>query len=243
MRLNRVYQDIELATGSTIELDKSASLHLGKVLRASTGDKLEVFNGNGHRYLSTIETIERNKVIISVEEQNTVHNESPLHIHLFQGVSRGDKMELTLQKGVELGVKTFTPIITERCGVKLDQKRWQKKLEHWQKIIISACEQSGRDIIPVIHSPLNWQETIGQLNNNAIFLDPHSKQSFRDLEKPDQTSEIQLLIGPEGGFSDNEILSVAKKNITPVFLGPRILRTETAALAAVAAINAVWGDF
>ncbi len=243
MRINRVYQSNNFTVGATIVLDKAASLHLAKVLRIKIGSTIELFNGDGHRYQSAVVQIERNQVSVKVLNQSTVDTESPLNLHLFQGVSRGDKMDLTLQKGVELGVNSFTPLITERCGVKLDQKRWVKKLEHWHKVVISACEQSGRDTLPQINPVLEWGKALHQLSNNSFFLDPHAKNSFRDLPQPKTKQEIQLWVGPEGGFSELEICQIEDTNIKPVFLGPRVLRTETAALAAVASINALWGDF
>ncbi len=242
MRLNRIYQDQPLQVNSIIALDKAASIHLSKVLRIASGTRVELFNGNGLRYQAEIVSIERNQVSAKVLNQLSVKNESPLTIHLFQAVSRGDKMDLTIQKSVELGVKEFTPIISERCGVKLDQKRWQKKLEHWQKVIISACEQSGRDVVPVINPVLNWNEAIKKINN-CFFLDPHTSTTLADIKKPNLQQEIQLWIGPEGGFSAAEVAEIESSGTTPVSLGPRILRTETAALATVSAINTLWGDF
>ncbi|NVJ67632.1 MAG: 16S rRNA (uracil(1498)-N(3))-methyltransferase [Gammaproteobacteria bacterium] len=243
MRINRVYQNAELVIESNLELDKAASLHLAKVLRIKVGTSIELFNGDGFYYQAQVSQIERNQVTVNIIEKRQASTESPLNIHLYQGISRGDKMDLTLQKGVELGVKSFTPIITERCGVKLDEKRWQKKHEHWQKVIISACEQSGRNFIPRINPVLPWEQAIQNLSKNAYFLDPHSDKAFRDYAKPDLNTEIQLWVGPEGGFSEHEVIQITKTESYPVFLGPRVLRTETAALAAVSAINALWGDF
>ncbi|MRX28123.1 16S rRNA (uracil(1498)-N(3))-methyltransferase [Kangiella sp. HZ709] len=242
MRLNRIYQNQPLLINSIVALDKSASIHLSKVLRIAIDSRIELFNGNGHRYQAEIVSIERNQVSARVLSEHSVNNESPLNIHLFQAVSRGDKMDLTVQKSVELGVKEFTPIISERCGVKLDQKRWQKKLEHWQKVIISACEQSGRDVVPVINPVLNWDEAIKKINN-CFFLDPHTNITLADIKKPNLQQKIQLWIGPEGGFSDSEVAEIESSGTTPVSLGPRILRTETAALATVSALNTLWGDF
>lgn len=243
MRINRVYQSINFTVGETITLDKAASLHMAKVLRIKVGTNIELFNGDGNRYQSVVVEIERNRVSVNILNQSIVVTESPLRLHLFQGISRGDKMDLTLQKGVELGIKSFTPLITKRCGVKLDQKRWSKKIEHWNKVIISACEQSGRDTLPRIDPVMEWEQALHKLSSNSFFLDPHAKKSFRDLAQPDISQEIQLWVGPEGGFSEQEVSQIKEKNMQPVFLGPRILRTETAALAAVASINALWGDY
>jgi 16S rRNA (uracil1498-N3)-methyltransferase len=152
-------------------------------------------------------------------------------------------MDLTLQKGVELGVKEFTPLITERCGVKLDQKRWQKKIQHWEKVIISACEQSGRNTIPILNDVTSLPEAIVDLKGQHFFLHPEAKTQFKSVDSINSRESISLWVGPEGGFSEEEILQVKSQGIEAVQLGPRVLRTETAALAAVAVINSVWGDF
>ncbi len=243
MRINRIYQSLDFQVGQTIELDKAASQHLNKVLRLKINDPIELFNDDGFCYSANIISINRNQVSVHIIDKALYNNESPLNIHLFQGISRGDKMDLTLQKGVELGVNSFTPVITERCGVKLDQKRWQKKQQHWQKVIISACEQSGRNRLPTLNSVLDWNQALNRFNVHAYFLDPHAKVSFRDLAQPNLTQEIQLWVGPEGGFSPNETQQIEQLKGIPVYLGPRVLRTETAALAAISSINALWGDF
>ncbi|NVK22583.1 MAG: 16S rRNA (uracil(1498)-N(3))-methyltransferase [Kangiellaceae bacterium] len=243
MRITRIFSNQELILGQAVALDKDPSNHISHVLRLNVGNELELFNGDGFSYNAQILSIERNQVSAHILNKLAVDNESPLDLHLFQGVSRGDKMDLTLQKAVELGVKQFTPIITERCGVKLDAKRWQKKLDHWQKVIRSACEQSGRNIIPQLHTVKSFAEALDDLNAQSLFLDPHAEHRFASLKKPDTDLSIQLWVGPEGGFSDSEVTQVKSKGCTPVQLGPRVLRTETAALAAVASINTVWGDY
>lgn len=242
MRTPRIYISQTLSVSSSVLLDKEAGNHVSRVLRMGKGQQVELFNGDGHSYFGEIITIDRSQVTVQLLEKVAVANESPLNIHLYQGVSRGDKMELTLQKGVELGVTQFTPLITERCGVKLDEKRWQKKLEHWQKVIESACEQCGRNTIPVLHPVIKMQEALSQLNDNSFFMHPEGKQSFKSISV-DTDSEIQLWVGPEGGFSDEEISWVETHGCKPVQLGPRVLRTETAALAAVSVMNSLWGDF
>lgn len=242
MRLPRIFSSKALSVSTEIELDKEAGTHISRVLRMSTGQQIELFNGDGFSYFAQIQAIERNQVSVRVVEALEATNESPLNIHLFQGVSRGDKMELTLQKGVELGVTQFTPLITERCGVKLDEKRWQKKLEHWQKVIESACEQCGRNTIPALHPVIKMQAALSQFNDNSFFMHPEGKQSFKSISA-DTNLEIQLWVGSEGGFSDEEISWVEAHGCKPVQLGPRVLRTETAALAAVSVMNSLWGDF
>lgn len=242
MRIPRIYTSQSLSMSDSVLLDKEAGNHVSRVLRMTKGQQVELFNGDGHSYFSEIIAIERSLVTVQIREKVAVTNESPLNIHLYQGVSRGDKMELTLQKGVELGVSQFTPLITERCGVKLDEKRWQKKLEHWQKVIESACEQCGRNSIPTLHPVIKLQAALSQLNDNSFFMHPEAKQNFKSISA-ETDSEIQLWVGPEGGFSDEEISWVEAHGCKPVQLGPRVLRTETAALAAVSVMNSLWGDF
>lgn len=242
MRIPRIFTPQDLSAPLQVQLEKVAANHVSRVLRMTAGQQVELFNGDGHCYFGNIVSIERNQVSVEIVESRASDNESPLNIHLFQGVSRGDKMDLTLQKGVELGVKEFTPLITERCGVKLDEKRWQKKHEHWQKVIESACEQCGRNSIPTLHPAIKLQAALEQLTSNSFFMHPDASDSFKSINA-DTKSELQLWVGPEGGFSGEEINWVETHGCKPVRLGPRVLRTETAALAAVAVMNSVWGDF
>lgn len=242
MRIPRIFTAQQLTTPSKVFLEKEAANHVSRVLRMTPGQQVELFNGDGNSYFSTIITVERSQVSVQVNESHHSNNESPINIHLYQGVSRGDKMELTLQKGVELGVKQFTPLITERCGVKLDDKRWQKKHEHWQKVIESACEQCGRNLLPTLHPVIKLQAALPQLTHNSFFMHPDAKEGFKSVSA-NVDSEIQLWVGPEGGFSDEEISWVTAHGCNPVQLGPRVLRTETAALAAVSVMNSIWGDF
>lgn len=242
MRIPRIFTSQDLSAPLQVQLEKDAANHVSRVLRMSQGQHVELFNGDGHSYRGQLTTIDRNHVVVDINEVLLNNNESPLTIHLYQGVSRGDKMDLTLQKGVELGVKEFTPLITERCGVKLDEKRWQKKHEHWQKVIESACEQCGRNTIPTLHPAIKLQPALEQLTSNSFFMHPDASDSFKSINA-DTKSQLQLWVGPEGGFSDEEINWVETHGCKPVSLGPRVLRTETAALAAVAVMNSLWGDF
>lgn len=242
MRIPRIFTSQDLSASLQVQLENDAANHVSRVLRMSKGQQIELFNGDGHSYLGELSTVDRSKVYVQIKEVSVINNESPLNIHLFQGVSRGDKMDLTLQKGVELGVKQFTPLITERCGVRLDDKRWQKKHEHWQKVIESACEQCGRNTIPTLHPAIKLQPALEQLTSNSFFMHPDASDSFKSINA-DTKSELQLWVGPEGGFSDDEINWVETQGCKPVKLGPRVLRTETAALAAVSVMNYVWGDF
>lgn len=244
MRIPRIYTaDDQLQVGTMVSLDREASNHLSRVLRLRVGNEVVLFNGDGHDYQGKIEAIERNQVQVHLLQAQEINVESPLHIHLYQGVTRGDKMDLTLQKGVELGIKEFTPIITERCGVKLDEKRWAKKVQHWEKVIISACEQCGRNQIPKLNPVTPLSEAISNRSGQDFFLHPDAETQFKRYGAVNFEQSISLWVGPEGGFSEPEVEEVKRSDITPLSLGPRVLRTETAALAAVSVINSVWGDF
>lgn len=244
MRISRIYSSSSsLELGQVLKLDKEASNHLSRVLRLTIGNSVIIFNGDGFDYSAEITEVERNHVSVHLKDKLVVNVESPLNIHLYQGISRGDKMDLTLQKGVELGIKEFTPLLTERCGVKLDVKRWQKKTQHWKKVIQSACEQCGRNLIPTINPVISLNDAINEVTQQSYFLHPETETSFKALSQIDPQQPLKLWVGPEGGFSDNEVEQVIQHGCTPVQLGPRVLRTETAALAAVSAMNTLWGDF
>jgi 16S rRNA (uracil1498-N3)-methyltransferase len=243
MRLTRIYQDTELKTGSMISLDSNAVNHIVHVLRLSANDQLIIFNSKGGEFLATIYKINKHHTSVLLKEFNDIEKESPLKIHLAQVISRGEKMDFTIQKAVELGVSEITPLITARCGVKLNKERLAKKIKHWQGVIISACEQCGRNTLPILH-PINhynnWLPNINSALNLALY---HlADTTLAQLKKP-STNEITLLVGPEGGLSKTEVKLATQNNFTTIKLGPRILRTETAALAAVSTLQSKWGDF
>lgn len=238
MRSHRFYADISLNQNTSVELPADAAHHCAQVLRYKIGDELTIFNGDGSDYFAVISAIEKKRCLIQVQTRITLKNESSLNIHLFQGVARGDKMDLIIQKAVELGVSEITPLFTERCNVKLDQKRLEKKMIHWKKIIVSACEQSGRAIVP----KLNQAVTIAEMKASeqlTIYLEPKADTSVSSLKV---SHSINLLIGPEGGFSEKDLAQAEKLNIHGVKMGPRILRTETAGLAAIAILQNRFGD-
>lgn len=249
MRTHRFYADIQLENGTTTLLPKEAAHHCAQVLRYQVDDQLTVFNGDGCDYLASIVSIEKKRCEIKIEQRIKLSNESPLKIHLIQGIAKGDKMDLIIQKSVELGVTEITPVFTERCNVKLDPKRLIKKLDHWKKIAISACEQSGRAIIPTINSAIQIEqlqieekpiENQPALELMTFYLHPTSEKSFSDY--PIENKRVALLVGPEGGFSDRDLQQAHKKNICGVSMGPRILRTETAGLSAIAILQSQFGD-
>ncbi len=238
MRTHRFYTPIDLAINSSVQLPPEAAHHCAQVLRYKVGDELTVFNGDGFDYRATVEQIEKKSCTIKINQNTNPNNESPLKIHLLQGVARGDKMDLIIQKSVELGVSEITPIFTERCNVKLEGKRLEKKVQHWNNTIISACEQSGRAAIPTLHLPIS----IMKVSNNkdvSIYLEPTAEEKINQLSI---TKHVRLFIGPEGGFSDKDLNHLQSINCDGVKLGPRILRTETAGLAAISIIQSSFGD-
>ncbi|GAA5131576.1 16S rRNA (uracil(1498)-N(3))-methyltransferase [Thalassotalea piscium] len=246
MRNPRVYQNQTLQIETTIELDADAFGHIIRVLRLTNNDNITLFNGQlfeGKWGEFNAELINVGKksaqaLIHSFTEKNT---ESPLNIHLGQGISRGDRMDFTLQKSVELGVNTITPLFTERCGVKLNAERLNKKREQWQKIVNSACEQSGRCNVPEVKQPEQLTDWLAQ-QSTALKLNLHPKAQHSIMSIPEINDRVRLLVGPEGGLTDEEITTAEQYNFQPVLLGPRVLRTETAALTAITALQCRYGD-
>lgn len=240
MRIPRIYQPGTLSVGQQLALAEDAANHVGRVLRMQTGAALLLFNGDGHNYPAEIVDSNKKQVWVKILEQQPNTVESPLQIHLGQGISRGDRMDFAIQKAVELGVTEITPLFTERCGVKLDAERLEKRTEQWQKIAIAACEQSGRSVVPTVHSALQLDKWLGQATDELkLTLDPWAKDTIKTLTP---VSALRLVIGPEGGFSDREVSLTASAGFTAVQLGPRVLRTETAALTAISALQLQMGD-
>jgi len=233
----------KLALGATIKLPENAAIHATRALRLSLGDAAILFNGDGQDYSAELTFIKKNEVAAKIKAIKTVSNESPLSITLAQAISSGDRMDFTIQKAVEMGVTAIQPIASQRSVVKLSGERAEKRREHWQNVVISACEQSGRAIVPQVAPALslaNWL-AIAPKFSTKITLAPHATESLATLTKP--AGDICLLIGAEGGLTEDEISLAALQGFTPVRLGARVLRTETAALAAIAAMQTLWGDF
>lgn len=240
MRIPRIYQDQPLSL-TPVTLTGDAVQHVARVLRMQAGQQLKLFNGDGYDYLAAITEIDKRQVEVEISEQIALHNESTLAVHLGQGISRGDRMDFVLQKSVELGVASITPLFTERCGVKLSGERLQKKQQQWQKIVIAACEQSGRAVIPTVHTPVDvraWFEQSGAAVR--LTLDPYAPKALNAL--PISEREVQLFIGPEGGLTEAEVALAEQHDFLPVRLGPRVLRTETAALTALTVLQYEFGD-
>jgi 16S rRNA (uracil1498-N3)-methyltransferase len=236
----RIYQTVSLTLHQILQLDDQASHHLARVLRVNVGDSVVVFNGQGGEYNAIIERIDKKSVTVQLLEFSAREAESPLEICLAQGISRGEKMDYTIQKAVELGVTQIMPLFTERCTVKLDLPRSEKRLAHWQSIAMSACEQSGRNRIPHILAPQSLN-TWTPKADYCFVLSPLAANKLKAYSVTNPTKVI-LLIGPEGGLSEREINGVIEQGFLPLSLGPRILRTETAAVAAITALQCYLGD-
>ena len=232
-----------LSIGSEIELSESAATHATRALRLNVGDEVILFNGDGNDYLAKLTTIKKNEVSAKVYGSNLVNNEAPIRIHLAQAISSGDRMDFTIQKAVEMGVASIQPIASQRSVVKLTGERAEKRIIHWQNVAISACEQCGRASVPVVKTPLSLPQWLGSIDPTdlMITLAPNAVVSLKNLPQP--KTDIHLLVGAEGGLTDDEIKLSTLQGFTAVRLGKRILRTETAPLAAIAAMQTLWGDF
>ncbi len=243
MPKSRFHCPAKLAVGAIVNLPENAAHHATKVLRMQVDDVLTVFNGDGADYRAHILRIHKNEVAIKIMDAQTVTCESPLHVTLAQAISSGERMEFTLQKAVELGVAQIQPIAAERSVVKLTGERAAKRREHWQNVVISACEQSGRAFIPDVAPNLSLADWLSRPNEFAmkLLLSPNADQTLHQLQKPQ--GKICLLIGCEGGLSEQEQQNALLCGFVPVRLGARVLRTETAAMAALAAMQTLWGDF
>ena len=247
----RFYHPENLQIGATIKLSDNAAAHATRVLRLEISDEIVLFNGDGNDYACATTSIKKSEVLAIVKSFVKITNESPLNITLLQGISSGDRMDYTIQKAVELGVTAIVPIITTRSVVKLSNERAEKRLAHWQGVVHAACEQSGRAFVPTVAAPLTlsaWLASTpspfkgeGKLPPTRILLNPIGAMRLAELEKP--AGNIELLIGAEGGLSQSEIDAALSQGFQSVVLGARILRTETAALVAIAAMQTLWGDF
>lgn len=242
MRNPRIYQPSQFSLNETVTLSDDAFGHVVRVLRLKDGDTITLFNGDEpFQYTTTLCNISKKSAQVKVISQQESNSESPLNIHLGQGISRGDRMDFTLQKSVELGVNTITPLFTERCGVKLNADRLEKKRLQWQKIVISACEQSGRTCVPIVGEPMLLADWLAQ-KTGALKINLHPKAQHSIMSLPMENTRVRLLIGPEGGLSDEEITQANAHGFHDVLLGARVLRTETAALTAITALQCKFGD-
>ena len=239
MRLSRFFIDAPLSLGEH-PLPEAQAHYIGRVLRMAEGDALQVFDGSGTEFRGTLLEVGKKRVTVQLTESFAGQVESPLHIHLGQGLSRGERMDWAIQKATELGVNEITPIFSERCEVRLKDERADKRLMHWRQVAISACEQCGRSRVPVIHPPLLLADWIKQTQAELkLVLHPVAEPLVHHA-KP---ASLAFLIGPEGGLADAEVDQAHGAGFLPARLGPRVLRTETAPVVALAVAQQLWGDF
>jgi len=238
----RIFSDSALAVNSSAELTGSSARHVGKVLRLQPGDSLILFDGSGSDFAATIKSVSKNNVTLSCDEQLSVSTRSPLQTELWQGISKGPRMDTVVQKATELGVHRIRPVFTRYGVVKLDAARSEKRVQHWCDVAISACEQCGRADIPEILPPLTFNDALEQLTSDtaALMLAPGGDTALPDALQPDKQNII--MIGPEGGFSAEEEASASDKGVSMVKLGDRILRTETAPVAVLGIAQYLYGD-
>ena len=246
--LPRFYHTDNIYVGQTLELNLAAGHHASRVLRLKMGDPVIVFNGRGGEFQAHITSIRKTSTTLIVDQFDDIERESPLIITLVQALCANDKMDWIIQKSVELGVTRIQPIITTRSIVRLSEERAAKRLEHWQKIIISACEQCGRNRIPIImlpHSLIDWLSAKKSDTQQHLdfMLSVNGGHCLRNFTTPPINTELTIAIGPEGGWTADEEIILQQAGFTTLRAGQRIMRTETAALATIAALQTYWGDF
>ena len=236
----RIYFPQSLLPNQQYSLDENNFAHLVRVLRLNQGDSLRVFDGMGNEYAGELTDVQKKSAVFVIKSLLQQQEKPQLQLHLGQVMSKGDRMDFTVQKATELGINEITPLWSERCDVRLKGERLDKKLEHWQNIAISASQQSGRCWVPIIHPPLHFLDWAkARTEDICLLLHPHQQQPLSEYAAP---NSIALLIGPEGGFSELEVQQAAAENFTGLTLGPRILRTETASLTALSILQFLWGD-
>ncbi|WP_120513317.1 16S rRNA (uracil(1498)-N(3))-methyltransferase [Photobacterium salinisoli] len=241
MRVPRIFHPETLPASGRVPLSDDAANHVGRVMRMQPGQEILLFDGSNAEFPAVITEAGKKHVEVEISARVEHSVESPLDLHLGQVISRGDKMEFTIQKSVELGVNSITPLISERCGVKLTQDRFDKKLSQWQKIAISACEQCGRNVVPEIRPVMKLEDWCAEeFDGLKLNLHPRAQYSINTLPTP--VNRVRLLIGPEGGLSEQEISMTEAFRFSEVLLGPRVLRTETAAMTAITALQVRFGD-
>ena len=239
MRLSRFFIDAPLSLGEH-DLPEAQAHYIGRVLRMGPGDAVQLFDGSGQEYLGQLLEVGKRNVRVSLDQALAGQPDSPLQIHLGQGLSRGERMDWAIQKATELGANEITPIVSERCEVRLKDERADKRLAHWRQVAISACEQCGRSTLPVIHPPLTLAEWLkGSEAELKLVLHPVA-EPLTSHAKP---AKLAFLIGPEGGLSEAEVDQAKAAGFHAARLGPRVLRTETAPVVALSVAQQLWGDF
>lgn len=241
MRIPRFYQDNTFVVDHICSLSADNSHYVHNVLRLPIDAPVVLFNGDGNEYSAYICGNKKRSVDVMIDAKLCIDFQSSLPIHLGQAISKGDRMDIALQKSTELGVTEITPIITERCNVKLSPERWNKKHIQWQKLLQAACEQCGRNTLPKLHQPLTMSQWLACSTQKVrIILDPKSEHRLNNLNYSQHG--FRLMIGPEGGFTNQEVYTAKQTGYQSISAGPRVLRTETAAVAAVAVLQSMFGD-
>ena len=239
MRLSRFFINAPLSLGR-LELPEAQAHYIGRVLRLAAGDAVQLFDGSGREFVGELVEVGKKSVQVELREQFAGLAESPLRIHLGQGLSRGERMDWAIQKATELGVAHITPIVSERCEVRLKDERADKRLTHWQQIAISACEQCGRSVLPSIHPPMLLGDWLARTEAELkLVLHPFAEP----LTSHARPASLAFLIGPEGGLSEAEVAAAQHAGYQAARLGPRVLRTETAPVVALSVAQQLWGDF
>ena len=239
----RLFSPVPLEPRTNVVLGGNEAHYAGKVLRLRKGDELTLFDGGGQEFPATITSVARDEVCLQLHDSMERNTESRLPMHLVQGVSRGERMDFVVQKATELGVSRITPVVCEFSVVKLDCDRARKRRAHWQRVAASACEQCGRNVLPNLDEPLpfaDWLARFRESGGTGLLLDTHGR-SLSQITRPEKNAV--LLIGPEGGLSASEKNDAKATGLHAISLGPRVLRTETAAIAALAALQTLFGDF
>lgn len=238
----RFYVDFALSPDSVVELPDNVVRHLN-VLRVKNTEEIVLFNGNGKAYPALPEVLEKRRASVRILREEVTDNESPLNITLVQAVSSAERMDFTLQKSVELGVAEIRPVISERCVVRLSGERAEKRVARWQEIVVSACEQSGRNIVPKVLPLTTYVQALQQLpqETTKLLMSLNRAQKLSDVQP--QSGKVVFMVGPEGGWTEKEEQQAFDVGFQSVTLGKRVLRTETASLAAIAAMQTLWGDF
>ena len=238
----RFYVDFALSPDSVVELPDDVVRHLN-VLRVKNTEEIVLFNGNGKAYSALPEVLEKRRASVRILREEATDNESPLNITLVQAVSAAERMDFTLQKSVELGVAEIRPVISERCVVRLSGERAEKRVARWQEIVVSACEQSGRNIVPKVLPLTTYAQALEQLpqETTKLLMSLNRAQKLSDVQP--QSGKVVFMVGPEGGWTEKEEQQAFDAGFQSVTLGKRVLRTETASLAAIAAMQTLWGDF
>lgn len=239
MRLSRFFIDAPLSIGEH-DLPEAQAHYIGRVLRMAAGDAVQLFDGSGQEYLGQLLEVGKKSVRVSLDQALPGQADSSLHVHLGQGLSRGERMDWAIQKATELGVNKITPIVSERCEVRLKDERADKRLAHWRQVAISACEQCGRSTLPLINPPLTLAEWLKATEADLKLVLHPVAEPLTSHQRPER---LAFLIGPEGGLTDAEVEQAKAASYHAARLGPRVLRTETAPVVALAVAQQLWGDF